>query len=256
MSQKQKAEAFFALHRKGDPVILYNVWDAGTAKIVAASGARAIATGSWSVAAAGGYSDGEGIPLPALTEIARSIVAATDLPVTIDFEGAYAVDPDEAALNVARILDTGAIGINFEDQVVGGTGLHPVELQARRIGAIRQMTKKRDMPFFINARTDLFLKEQDAAKHGGLVEAAIERGLAFAGAGADGFFVPWLADADLIGRICEAVPLPVNVMMKPGAPDAKTLAEAGVARISYGPGPYRAMTDWLGKQAAAVYGTA
>ncbi|MBB3976407.1 2-methylisocitrate lyase-like PEP mutase family enzyme [Rhizobium azooxidifex] len=256
MNQKQKAEAFFALHRKGDPVILYNVWDAGTAKAVAAAGARALATGSWSVAAAGGYPDGEAVPLPVLTEIARSIVAATELPVSIDFEGAYAVDPDDVALNVARIVDTGAIGINFEDQVVGGSGLHPVELQGRRIRAIRQMAEKRDMPFFINARTDLFLQEADGARHGGLVEAAIERGLAFAEAGADGFFVPWLADPDLIGRICEAVPLPVNVMMKPEAPDAKTLAGLGVARISYGPRPYLAMIDWLGKQAAAVYGTA
>ncbi len=256
MNQKQKAEAFFALHRKGDPVILYNVWDAGSAKAVAGAGAKAIASGSWSVAAAGGYADGQAIPLPALLDVARAIVAATDLPVSIDFEGAYAVDPDAVALNVAQVADTGAIGINFEDQVVGGNGLHPIELQARRIRAIRQMADRRDLPFFINARTDLFLKEGDAAKHGGLVPAAIERGLAYAEAGANGFFVPWLADPELIGRICEAVPLPVNVMMKPGAPDAKTLAKAGVARISYGPGPYRAMIDWLGKQAAAVYGAA
>lgn len=255
MNEKQKADAFFALHRKGDPVILYNIWDAGTAKAVAGAGAKAIATGSWSIAAAGGYPDGEAIPLEALVAVARSIVAATELPVTIDFEGGYAVEPDVVALNVAKVADSGAIGINFEDQVVGGSGLHPIDLQARRIRAIRQMADRRGMPFFVNARTDLFLKEGDAAKHGGLVEAAIERGLAFAEAGADGFFVPWLADPDLIGRICAAVPLPVNVMMKPGAPDVNTLAKAGVARISYGPGPYRAMIDWFGKQAAAVYGT-
>ena len=254
MEQTLKAKAFAELHRKGEPLVLYNIWDAGTARAVAAAGAKAIATGSWSVAAANGYPDGEAIPLPRLTEIARSIVDATDLPVTIDFEGGYAVEPDEVARNAAHIVDAGAVGINFEDQIVGGTGVHPVGRQADRIRAIRRMAAARGMPFFINARTDLFLKESDAGQHAALVEAAIERGKAYAEAGGSGFFVPGLADPDLIERICEEVSLPVNVMMMPGVPAAATLAELGVARISYGPGPYRAMVDWLGRQAAAVYG--
>ena len=256
MEQKLRAKAFAELHRKGDPLVLYNIWDAGSAAAVAAAGAKAIATGSWSVAAANGYPDGEAIPLLRYTEIARSIVDATTLPVTIDFEGGYAVDPDEVALNVARIVDAGAAGINFEDQVVGGAGLHALELQVRRVRAIRAMAETRDMPFFINARTDLFLLEADARRHAPLVATAIERGQAYAEAGASGFFVPGLAAPELIERICNAVSLPVNVMMKPGVPDIATLAGLGVARVSYGPGPYRAMTDWLGTQAAAVYGTA
>ncbi|PTM97434.1 isocitrate lyase/PEP mutase family protein [Mycoplana dimorpha] len=254
MEQAQKARIFAELHRKREPLVLYNIWDAGSARAVAAAGAKAIATGSWSVAAANGYRDGEAIPLPRLTEIARVIVAATDLPVTIDFEGGYAVEPDEVAHNVAQIVDAGAAGINFEDQIVGATGVHPIALQAERIRAIRRVTAARDMPFFINARTDLFLQEADANRHGGLIEAAIERGTAYAEAGASGFFVPGLADPDLIGRICAAVALPVNVMMRPGVPDIATLAGLGVARVSYGPGPYRAMVEWLGRQAATVYG--
>ncbi len=254
MEQKLKAEAFAELHRKGDPLVLYNIWDAGSAKAVAAAGAKAIATGSWSVAATGGYPDGEAVPLLRLAEIAQSIVAATNLPVTIDFEGGYAVDPDDVALNVSRIVDAGAVGINFEDQVVGGSGVHPVDLQTRRIRTIRLMTENRGMPFFINARTDLFLHQPDASRHEALVDAAIERGRAYAEAGASGYFVPGLADGGLIGRICEAVPLPVNVMMKVGVPEVAALAKLGVARVSYGPGPYRAMIEWLGRQAAAVYG--
>jgi 2-methylisocitrate lyase-like PEP mutase family enzyme len=254
MEQTLKAKAFAELHRKGEPLVLYNIWDAGTARAVAAAGAKAIATGSWSVAAANGYPDGEAIPLPRLTEIARSIVDATDLPVTIDFEGGYAVEPDAVARNVAQIVDAGAVGMNFEDQIVGGTGVHPVGRQADRIRAIRRMAEARGMPFFINARTDLFLQEADAGRHGALIETAIERGTAYAEAGASGFFVPGLADPDLIERICEEVSLPVNVMMMPGVPAAATLAELGIARISYGPGPYRAMIEWLGRQAAAVYG--
>lgn len=254
MEQKLRAEAFAELHRKGDPLVLYNIWDAGSAKAVAAAGAKAIATGSWSVAAAGGYPDGEAVPLLRLAEIAQSIVAATDLPVTIDFEGGYAVDPDEVALNVSRIVDAGAVGINFEDQVVGGSGIHPVDLQKRRIRTMRLMTENRGMPFFINARTDLFLQQPDASRHEALVDAAIERGRAYAEAGASGYFVPGLADGALIGRICQAVPLPVNVMMKVGVPEVAALAKLGVARVSHGPGPYRAMIEWLGRQAAAVYG--
>lgn len=117
------------------------------------------------------------------------------------------------------------------------------------------MTENRQTPFFINARTDLFLQESDAARHGALVEQAIDRGKAYADAGASGFFVPGLADPDLIGRICEAVPKPVNVMMRAGVPDVTALARLGVARVSHGPGPYRAMIEWLSRQAADVYGT-
>lgn len=208
MEQALRAKVFSELHRKGDPLVLYNIWDAGSAKAVAAAGAKAIATGSWSIAAANGYPDGEAIPLLRLADIARSIMEATELPVTIDFEGGYAVDPDDVALNVARIVDAGAVGINFEDQVVGGSGIYPIEQQARRIRAIRLMTENRQTPFFINARTDLFLQESDAARHGALVEQAIDRGKAYADAGASGFFVPGLADPDLIRRMCEAVPQP------------------------------------------------
>ena len=253
MEQAPKARIFAELHRKGEPLVLYNIWDTGSARAVAAAGAKAIATGSWSVAAANGYPDGEAIPLPRLSEIARTIIEATDLPVTIDFEGGYATEPDEVARNGAQIVDAGAVGINFEDQIVGATGVHPVGRQAERIRAIRRMTAERDMPFFINARTDLFLQEADPNRHGALIEAAIERGTAYAEAGASGFFVPGLADADLIGRICATVALPVNVMMRPGVPDIATLAGLGVARVSYGPGPYRAMVEWLGRQAATVY---
>ena len=252
MNQTEKARAFTALHRKGDPVVLYNIWDAGSARAVAEAGAKAVATGSWSVAAANGYSDGEALPLLQLADIARAIVAATDLPVTIDFEGGYAQAPEEVALNVARIVEAGAVGINFEDQVVGGTGLHPLEAQAERIRAIRAMADEKGLPLFINARTDLFLKVSDPVRHAPLVDEAIERAAAYAQAGASGFFVPGLSNPDLIGRVCEAVALPVNIMMRSGM-DAKALAGLGVARISHGPGPYRAMIEWLKGEAGKVY---
>jgi len=253
MNQSDKAKAFAALHQKGRPVVLYNIWDAGTAKAVAEGGAKALATGSWSVAAAQGYADGQKLPMSVLIDTAKAIAASTDLPLSVDFEGAYSEEPDGAAANVAKVIEAGAIGINFEDQVVGGNGLHPVEKQAAKVNAIREMADARGIPFFINARTDLFLAESDQSKHAGLVDEAIARGRAYAAAGANGFFVPGLADPELIEKICAASPLPVNIMMRAGVPDVTTLASLGVGRISYGPGPYRLMMEKLKEAAAAVY---
>jgi len=240
-------EAFAALHVPGDPVILYNIWDVGSALAVVAAGAKALATGSHPVADANGFPDGQNVPLDFALANARRIVDAVELPLTVDFEGAYSIDPEQGGSNVARLKETGAIGCNFEDQVIGGDGLHPLDLQARRIQAIRRAVGD---DFFINARTDLFLKTQiyDDA----LVDQAIERGKAFAEAGASGFFVPRLADPKQIERIVRDVPLPLNVIAFPGAPDKKLWAEAGVARISHGPFPHRALMKQFEEAARAA----
>ncbi len=253
MSQNDKAAAFGALHRKGNPVIIYNIWDAGTARAVADAGAKALGTGSWSVAAAQGYADGENLPLEALLTTAKSIATAVDLPLTVDFEGGYAEDPADLAANVAKVIEAGAIGINFEDQVVGGSGIYPMERQAERIRAIRALADTRDMPFFVNARTDLFLQEGDRGKHAALLDEAISRADVYAQAGGNGFFAPGLADEALIEALCRASRLPVNIMMFSGVPSPKRLGELGVGRVSYGPGPYRAMMAKLKEEAAAVF---
>jgi 2-methylisocitrate lyase-like PEP mutase family enzyme len=253
MSQNDKAAAFGSLHRKGNPVIIYNIWDAGTARAVADAGAKALGTGSWSVAAAQGYADGENLPLDVLLATVKSITAAIDLPLSVDFEGGYAEDPAELAANVGKVIDAGAIGINFEDQVVHGKGIYPAGKQAVRIRAIRAIADSRGLPFFINARTDLFLEEGDQTKHAALLDQAIERANTYAEAGGNGFFAPGLADEGLIETLCEASPLPVNIMMFNGVPSPKRLGELGVGRVSYGPGPYRAMMAKLKEDAAAVF---
>ena len=118
---------FAALHVPGNPVVLYNIWDVGSALAVVKAGAKALATGSHPVADAHGWPDGQQVPIEFALTNAKRIVDAVELPVTVDFEGAYSVDPGAAAANVARLAATGAVGCNFEDQVIGGEGLHPLE---------------------------------------------------------------------------------------------------------------------------------
>ena len=248
MTQIDKAKAFAALHVPGNPLILFNIWDAGSAQAVVKSGARAIASGSASVAGAYGAHDGEDVPMEYALANAERIVAAVDLPVTIDFEGGYAIHPEETAANVRRLAALGPIGCNFEDQVVGGQGMHDVDLHARRIAAIRAAVGP---DFFINARTDYFLQAKPDAHDAALADAAIERVKAYADAGASGFFIPGLTDLGLVERIVEASPLPVNAMTWPGAPSRQEWADAGIARISFGPAPFRQMQDWLEAAARA-----
>ncbi len=240
-------ENFAALHVPGDPLILYNIWDVGSALAVVAAGARALATGSHPVADASGYQDGQGVPLDFALANARRIADAVELPLTVDFESAYSTDPDAGGANVARLKATGAVGCNFEDQVIGGEGLHPLDLQVKRIGAIRRAVGD---DFYINARTDLFLKTQ--TYDDALVDQVIERGRAFADAGASGFFVPRLSEPKQIERVVREVPLPLNVIAFPGAPEKKVWADAGVARISHGPFPHRALMAKLTEMAAAA----
>ena len=244
-----KFETFAALHVPGDPVVLYNIWDVGSAQAVAKAGAKALATGSHPVGDASGFGDAQQVPLDFVFANATRIAEAVDLPLTVDFEGAYSDDPEEGAANVVRLAATGAVGCNLEDQVIGGEGLHPLDLQVRRIEAIRRAVGD---DFFINARTDLFLKTQ--TYDDALIDQVVERGKAFADAGASGFFVPRLSDLRQIERVVREVPLPLNVIAFPGAPSKQEWASAGVARISHGPFPHRALMAKLEEMAREAIG--
>jgi 2-methylisocitrate lyase-like PEP mutase family enzyme len=245
-----KVAEFRALHVPGDPLILVNIWDAGSAKAVAGAGAKAIATGSWGVASAHGSSDGENFPLDAaLANLAR-ILTVTDLPVTIDMEAGYGDDPAAVGASAAQARAAGAAGINMEDRLPGQKELLPIAEAATRYRAAA------DSGLFVNARCDLFLG-RDAAQDGdALVAATLERAHAYADAGASGLFVPFLADPRCIGAICDASPLPVNILRGKGGPTHKELAGLGVARISHGHQPWAAAMAWLAAQAGQVLGGA
>ncbi len=253
MNSFEKAEHFTALHIKGSPLVLFNAWDAGSAKAVCDAGAPAIATSSWGVAAAHGYADGERIPMDLVEQIIARIVVTISIPVTVDFEGGYSDDDRTLIGNIARLLDLGAVGINFEDRIVSGNGLYSVDRQSRRIEAIRKIADKRGVPLFINARTDLFLAASPGDDHSALAKAAKARVAAYAKAGASGFFVPGLRSEELIEEICKASTLPLNVMVTNGLPSVPRLAELGVARVSYGPVPFIDAIEKLKVAASKVY---
>jgi 2-methylisocitrate lyase-like PEP mutase family enzyme len=235
--QAGKAEQFQALHIPGKPLILFNIWDAGSARAVTAAGAQALATGSWSVAHANGYDDGEALPLDAVIENLRRIVTATALPVTVDLESGYGETPSQVGETVAKAIRAGAIGCNIEDSYPKDGSLRPIAEQVERLRAARHAADAAKVRFFINARTDVFFQRDDGHDDA-MADAALERGRAYAQAGGSGLFVPGLADIALIKRVAAASPLPVNIMVGSKTPPVSELAANGVARVSHGPGPY------------------
>ena len=245
MTQREQAEHFARLHVKGEPLILVNIWDAGSAKVVAQGGAKALATGSWSVAAAHGFEDGEQLPLELMLANLGRIVASVNLPVSADIEGGYGRDPDEVAETVKRVIEVGAVGINLEDQVIGGEGRYSVAEQCRRLRAARGVADEAGIPLFINARADVYLQTDPEEHSDAHLDEAVERLRAYAEAGANGFFAPGLRDPEVIRALCEQFPLPVNIMLTDDTPTPKELATLGVARVSYGPLPYRRVMGML-----------
>src|SRR5687768_140522 len=197
-TQKDHAITFKNLHIKGDPLILFNIWDAGSAKIAEKIGAKAIATGSWAVAVANGFKDGETLPLELALANLQRIVASVDLPVTIDLESGYGRTPAEVKNTVARAIEAGAIGMNFEDQIIGEEGLYSIEEQSARITAAREAADEAALPFFINARTDIYIKAYPDHTEAHLQEA-ISRAQAYAAAGASGSFAPAVYTPEWIG---------------------------------------------------------
>jgi len=202
---KDQADYFRSLHVSGKPVVLFNIWDAGSAKAVTASGAKALATGSAPVAMAQGYDDGEVIPLTQALDNIQRIIASTDLPVTMDLEGGYGADPETVAETVAQAMSKGIVGFNFEDQVVGTAELYPIDVQTQRVAAARTAASVNDVHGFVNARTDIFLKAKPETHNEAMLDEAIARAAAYEQAGADGFFAPGLADEKLIKTLCSEV---------------------------------------------------
>ncbi|MBA3294919.1 MAG: isocitrate lyase/phosphoenolpyruvate mutase family protein [Geodermatophilaceae bacterium] len=216
-----KADALLAAHRSGDPLILVNVWDAWSARVVAATpGCQAIATASHSIADAHGYPDGEQIPVEEMIAAIRLIASVVDLPVTADLEAGYG----DAGATVAAAIAAGAVGGNLEDQ------LRPADEHAEAVAAARAAGDAAGIHFVINARTDEYLRGEKN------LERTIEAGRAYLEAGADCVFVPGAGRADDVAALVAAFDGRLSLIVSPKALPLNELARLGVARVSVGPG--------------------
>lgn len=222
-----RAATFHGLHdHPSRPLVLVNVWDAVSARLVEDAGATAIATTSAGVAWSLGRPDGNTLTRAEAMDAVARIAASVSVPVTVDIESGYADDADGVARTVDAVLEAGAVGINIEDG-----RLHPDAL-ADRIGAARRAAERAGVRLFVNARTDVHLAGLVDPER--LLAETLERARRYRGAGADGVFVPGVRDVETIRALVESIDGPVNVMAGPGSPTVAELARLGVARISLG----------------------
>ena len=226
MTTQAKAELFHTLQGPGRLLLLPNCWDAGSARLLVELGAAAVATSSAALAWAHGYPDGERLPRDVLVRSVAEITRVVGVPVSVDTERGFGADAAQVGETVARLIGAGAIGINIEDG-----DAPPAEL-AGRIAAARAAAEREGVTLFINARTDLWLR--GVGTEGERLPEAIRRGALYAGAGADGLFLPRLAAPEVIRAVATAVPLCINLMAVPDLPAAETLTGLGVRRASLG----------------------
>lgn len=233
MTSTDQFAGFRRLHAPGAGIlVLPNAWDAMSARVIEEAGARAIATTSSGVSWAMGRRDGQGLAREEMLAAVERIVRAVRIPVTADLESGYGEGrPEDAAETARGAVAVGAAGINLEDSPGrrGAVLLEAAE-QAERIAAAREAAGP---GLFINARLDVYLRQ--AGPEAGRFDETVRRAAACVAAGADGIFVPGVADAAVIGRLAQAVGAPLNVLAGPGSPDIPSLERLGVARASVGP---------------------
>ncbi len=245
MQTQSAAAVFRTLHRGNEVLLLPNAWDAASAAIFRRLGARAIATTSAGLAWACGFADGDVLPrenlLTAVREIRRVI---GDVPLSVDIEGGYSEDPRAVAELVARLIELGVAGINLED------GAGDVALLAAKIEAIVRRCRATGNDVFVNARTDVYLR--DLATGDDAVRETVARGRAYAGAGADALFVPGLSDTAAMAAIARDVSVPLAIFAVEGLPPARELFAAGVRRLSAGES-LAALAYGAAREAAAAF---
>jgi 2-methylisocitrate lyase-like PEP mutase family enzyme len=242
--QKNKAEAFRALHFGNEALLLPNIWDVASARIVEEAGFAAIATSSAGIAFSLGYPDGQKIRKEEMLAAVARIASAVKLPVTADVESGYGDRPEDAAATASDVIEAGAVGMNLEDATGDFTRpLAELSLQVERIRAVREIAINVEVPLVLNARTDVYLLEVgEPAKR---YDETFRRLQAFRDAGADSLFIPGVRDAATIGRLVADLRCPVNILAVPGSPSVPELSKLGVARVSLGSGPMRATLGFL-----------
>ena len=236
-TQKEKAEMFLKFHHDKEILVLLNSWDAGSSKLIEASGYKAVATTSMGIAASLGYPDCQVIQLSEMIQVITGIVNAVQVPVTVDIEAGYGNNVDDIIESVKKIIATGIAGINIEDS----TELNPKLIDETefcdRIAAIRALSDSLGFHLVINARTDSFYTSSGSLQEN-LIES-IKRGNKYREAGADCIFVQPVWEKETIRTLVKEINAPINILSNPGIgaglpPSVRELQDLGVARLSLG----------------------
>jgi 2-methylisocitrate lyase-like PEP mutase family enzyme len=246
--QRIKANRLRELHHAPQLLLLPNVWDVASARIVENAGFPALATTSAGVAFTLGYPDGEKLSRDEMLAVVARIASAVNVPVSADVEAGYGHRPEDAALTARAVIQAGAVGLNLEDGTEDSSNpLVELSLQLEKLAAVRQEAKDADVPIVINARTDVFLLNVGPPES--RYDEAMRRAAAFKHAGADCVFLPGLRDPETIARFVRELNFPVNILAGPGFPSAAELEKMGVARVSLGSAPMRATLGLLQRMA-------
>jgi 2-methylisocitrate lyase-like PEP mutase family enzyme len=226
--QAAKAARFLALHRPGDPLLMPNPWDIGSAKLLASLGYEALATTSSGFAATLGRLDGSITREEALTH-AAAIAAATDVPVSADLENCFADEPYGVAETAAGAVTAGLAGFSVEDYSGASESIYEIGLAAERVRAAVEVAHAAPGgPLVVTARADGYLRGRPD------LDETVARLQAYQAAGADVLFAPGPVDPETLATIVSSVDRPVNVLARNGAPPVSELARLGVSRISVG----------------------
>lgn len=241
-------ETFSQLHQNPEPFLLGNIWDVNSAKVLEASGYKAIGTSSQALANAFGYEDGEQLPFSILLQLAKRVVEVVNIPFSVDVEGGYNRSVAGIIENIEKLHDAGVAGINLEDTVAGATRqLQSVTEFQKTLSAVADHISRNNLQLFLNVRTDGFLLGMPTA-----LTETLTRIKSYESTGANGIFVPCITNRDDIKEVVKATKLPINVMCMPTLPDFEDLGSLGVKRISMGPFLFSKVYDNAGKLAKAV----
>jgi 2-methylisocitrate lyase-like PEP mutase family enzyme len=255
MAQEQaKAAAFRVLHSGREILLLPNVWDVASARLIEESGFKAAATSSAGIAFSLGYPDGQKISREQMLAVIARIAKAVRVPVTADVEAGYGKTAEDAGRTARAVVEAGAVGMNLEDAIGDSPSvLVELPLQLEKIRAVREMASRLRIPLVLNARTDMYLLQ--IGDPGERYDETVRRLSAFREAGADCVFAPGLRDAPTIGRLVADLKCPINILAGPGSPSVPELSKLGVARVSLGSATMRATIGCLRRIAQELRAT-
>lgn len=240
MTLSAKAQALLSLHHSGKLLLLPNVWNPIGARMLQAKGFSAVATASAAIAESLGYNDGEQLKLETMLEMVTRIAHSVELPVTADFEAGYADTIDDLQENISRVIDAGAVGINFEDSFYDSAYLRPIAEQVERIQAVRETARRKDIHLVINARADSFFAEGFSSDEE-RIEDVVTRLNAYAQAGADCVYPVGRGDKETLSILRKRLSAPINVLATAKTASLKELQELGINRVSFGPYIFRSL---------------